>query len=209
MANAKLFNEQNRIHCDTCAINAKNTQNEAINNYNIYNYFKGNTTQCDTFDKSAIINLSADTQMHIKDGYGVANECEIDTDSTLRNKGVWTNTREKTQLYTRVFQGIPNINNGGLIVPVEDRVKQGEFKSLRKGCDGITEREFPVFTPLIPCLSENVQNVKHIIPDYKQNLPTRDFIHQKSFLEANGYVLDGKVWKKKYCTPDASFAAST
>lgn len=199
--NKDLFNVEDSINKDTCAISARNKQNNSISEYNVYNYFKGNTPDCEAYDKTSIMNLSLDTQMHIKDGYGIGNMCVVDTDSKLRNDAIWTNSKEKSQLYTRVFQGTPNINKGGLNVPIEDRVKQGEYNTIKKGCDRVSETQLDSFIPLVPCLAKNVQNTKHIIPEWGVwgGQPTRDFIHQKSFLEANGYVLDDKVWKKKYC----------
>ncbi len=201
MNKSNYYNVNDNILQDGCAVDAKNMQNNSISDYNVYNYFKGNTDECNKFDsKKDITQFMSDTQMHIKDGYGVTNECLVDTDSKLRNDAIWTNSKAKVQLYSRVFQGIPNINHGGLIVPVEDVVKQGEYNDIRKGCDRLSETTFNKFYPLIPCLANNVQNVKHIIPEWRfGGEPTRDYIQQKEFLEANGYVMENKVWKKRIC----------
>lgn len=202
------FHEEHRINADECAKEARDRQNETMTNYNVYNYFKGNTENCDQYSKKEIVDLSLDTQMHIKDGYGVTNMCLIDNDSKLRNDGGWNNPKEKVQLFTRVFQGVPNINKGGLNSVVEDKVTQGELNTIKKACDRISEKQFDVFTPLVPCLANNVQNTKHVIPEWQYGgvggAPTRSYIHQQKFLEASGYIFADGVWKKKYCAMPAS-----
>lgn len=199
---SKLFNEPDGILSDQCAIDARNRQNAGINNYNIFNFYKGTADDCTKYSKKDIIDLSLDTQMHLKDGYGVTDRCVVDEDSKLRNGQVWTNPKEKVQLYARVFQGIPNINTGGLNVPVEDIVKQGQYNYLRKGCDNQSEQQYDSFMPLVPCLAKTVQTDRTVIPPWEGHgipIGSRDYIQQSRFLESNGYVLDGKVWRRKIC----------
>ncbi len=200
MTKNNLFHAEHRILADQCAIGAKDKQNNTISDYSTYNYFKGNENNCSHYNKDSIIETSIDTQMHIRDGYGVANMCVIDNDSKIRNDSKITHYKDNIQLFTRVFQGIPNINKGGLVIPIEDRVKQGEFNSMRKGCDRVSETQFPVFVPLVPCISQVMQNADTVVPNFELYKGTRDLIQQQKFLETNGYYNDNGVWTKKICS---------
>jgi hypothetical protein len=172
-----------------------------MNNYSTYNYFKGTTDDCSTFDKNAVLDTSLETQLWIKKGHGVSDKCVIDDDSKMRNDSLLTHGRDPNQLFGRVFTAVPSLNKGGLVVPVEDRVKQGQFKKNSKGCDNLSERQFAVFTPLIPCLAHSMQNADFVIPPFENNQPSRDFIQQTRFLENNGYYKDGAgIWKRKVCS---------
>jgi hypothetical protein len=194
-----LFHSEHRILADPCAIGARDKQNNSMNNYSIYNYFKGTTDDCSTFDKNAVLDTSLDTQMHIKKGYGPTDKCVIDDDSKMRNDSLLTHSKDPQQIFGRVFTAVPSLNKGGLVVPVEDRVKQGEFKRLAKGCDNLSERQF-AFMPMIPCLAHSMQNADFVIPPFENGAPTRSYIHQTKFLENNGYFkTEQGIWKRRVC----------
>jgi hypothetical protein len=195
-----LYHQESRILTDTCAVSARDTQNNIISGYSTYNYFKGNTDNCDVFDKQPIIDAMIDTQMHILDGYGSGNKCVIDEDSEIKNnpKKI-THFRDNQQLFTRIFAGIPNLNHGGLVIPVEDRLLEGDVVSSRKGCDNLGEKTWDTLMPLIPCLARTVQTDKTCVPDFQNNVPTRDLIQQQEFLKGSGYQFQDGIWQKKFC----------
>ena len=56
-------------------------------------------------------------------------------------------------------------------------------------------------TPMVKCLSDNVQNTDHIIDEnhgwVRSGVPSRQMIRNKDYLEKCGYKYDGKQWIKK------------
>jgi hypothetical protein len=138
--------------------------------------------------------------MHIKEGYGVANACTVDNDTKLRNDQIITRGKCKNQLSSRLFNASPYLFRGELEPDTESRIRQGEFNNKNKTCDLLSEKSLDVFTPMLPCLKENIQDDKHIIPTWARGGEhTRDHIKQQGFLERNGYVKKNNVWLKKNC----------
>jgi len=195
-----FFDEQSRIGHDKCWIDSQNLQSKSIYEYNSFNPYKTNIPKCEKEVKE-LREFVVNNNMHFKEGYGVTNACFIDHDTSMRNNQIITHGKCKNQVTTRLFQGVPDMSRGGFEPIIESRITQGEKTDVGKSCEPTKGKGFDVFTPLIPCLKDSIQNVDHIVPTWvRGGEHTRDHIKQKQFLERNGYVLKDKIWEKKSCS---------
>jgi hypothetical protein len=192
-----LFDEQNRLGSDECWINSQNKQSKDIHDYRTFNYFKTNVPDCEA-KVNQLKDFVVQNNMYIKEGYGFTNACFVDHDTKLRNKQKITHGKCKNQLDTRIFHAVPDLFHGGFESVLESKLTQGESTGDKKSCASYNGKAFDVFTPLIPCLKDSVQSADHIIPKWvRGGEHTRDHVKQKAFLERNGYVMEGNIWKKK------------
>lgn len=194
----KLFDKEHRVGSDSCATTAKLEQNKEIENYMLFNMYKTNTPQCETQDNKSknLQEFATNNHMIIRDGFGVSTPCKVDEDSRVRQYNI-TNDKQKTQLFSRMFQAVPDLSKGDVNVEAESIIQQGEHQYNDFECLG---QPLDVFTPMLPCLQTSIQDTNHIIPKWvRGGESTRDTLKQKEFLEKNGYAFDGKTWYKKQC----------
>lgn len=196
-----LYESEHRIGADSCAIDAKDKQNNKISDYLSYNMYPTNTSEaCDKVDP--VKQFSIDNHRTYFEGYGSVNACTVDDDSKIRYGWEWSTMRGRHQLPKRVFTASPDLGHGGFNAVVEDRVKQGEDTTTRRTCGRLSEISLFNFNtlPMIPCLANTIQDPKHIVPPWQWGgSDTRDSINQKAFLESQGYMFDGFAWKKRAC----------
>ena len=180
----KNFNLDSRLGLDDCALVANEKQNIQIKDYELFNPIEDCTDR--RFDKVALCN-----NMVITNGYGNSDSCNIDIDSRLRNGGELTNHSILNQKF-RKCQDCDDDKDA-----VENRIKRGNDFGLKR-CDVISEVSTLdlQFTPMIPCLSHNIQNAEHIVFNPNKIVwggqPTRDSLQQKKFLKTQGFkFVDG------------------
>jgi hypothetical protein len=179
----KYFENENRVGSDTCAKHAEDKQNSKIQDYMLFNYQLVNTEKCINEDK--VKEFMVDNYMHIKDGYGQANSCYIDKDSTVRYVDN-VDKKQNTQLFARIFQAVPDLRKGDVNTETEDVVVQGENTFNDFECHG---QPLDVFTPMLGCLQNSIQNPDHIITPWTWGgEPTRDTLNQKEFLEKDSFA---------------------
>lgn len=191
----KLYNLENNLADDNCAQLTKELQNTAISDNQLYNYYFTNDCKCNILD-----DFLFDNNMVIKDGYGIANSCTIDTDSELRYNSKLTHDREKIQLCTRWDLGGPNLNKGGLIPNIESKLKNADDTSDIRNCDRIVEHNYNRFTPLVGCLAATIQNPDYIITPkewVRGGSMTRNDVRTNAYLEKCGFENNGKNWVRK------------
>lgn len=194
----RQFELEHRVGADDCARNARDLQNTSAENYSLFPMFP--TQGADCKQTESLNKFGADNHMNFRDGYGNANGCTVDADSAMRNGGILTNDRFKTQLNGRVFQAVPNLAHGGFVPHVESRLTQGESCSEHRSCNSLSEVTINRFVPLVPCLRDTIQDPRHIVPAWTWGgEPTRDTVRQEAFLKENGYVFDGTAWNKRMC----------
>lgn len=190
-----MFNEQNRLTQDRCAVVTDELQNRSINDYYLYNMYSTANCKDDEIKEFLVENPN----LHYRDGFGNVNPCTVDQDSDLRNNAKLTNMREKEQLCTRWYQAGPSIGRGGLIPNVESRLKMSEDTSGLRNCDILAERNFDRFIPMIGCLADSVQDPSHIIlPFERGGSITRDYVKDDEYLKQCGFVNNGKTWHRAY-----------
>nr|QOI90450.1 hypothetical protein HWQ62_00314 [Pyramimonas orientalis virus] len=191
----KYFEQDHRLGNDKCAIDSQTQQNKQMEDYMMFNYQRGNVPACEE-DVKKVNEFMTDNYMTIKDGIGFTNGCLVDQDSMMRIDSNKIN-RDKNQMFTRTFQAIPDLSRGEINVENESRIQQGEITFDDFQCHG---KPLDVFTPLIPCLMENIQNPSHLVESWTRGgETTRDTLKQKEFLEKNGYHFDGASLQKRQC----------
>jgi hypothetical protein len=187
----KYFENENRLGTDECALNSENEQNKRIEEYMMFNMYPG--IECDG-DVKKVHEFMTENHMTIRDGYGFTNSCRVDQDSEMRIDSNKIN-RDKNQMFTRTFQAVPDLSRGDINVDNESRIQQGEITFDDFQCQG---KPLDVFTPMLPCLRENIQNPDHLVESWvRGGETTRDTLKQKDFLEKNGYRFDGESLKKQ------------
>jgi hypothetical protein len=162
-----LFENHHRLGEDSCYLESQNAQSDKIMSYKLFNPYKTNVENCESKIYDLQNFVIENPNLHIKEGFGFTNACLVDQDSMLRNKAEMTNFKCKSQLATRVFPGGPHLNKSGFESVLDSRLTQGELNaSKRKACELYNEKGFDVFTPLIPCLQNTIQDVNHIVPNW-------------------------------------------
>ena len=167
-----LFDAQSSLRSDRCNRLATDRENARIQEY----VLRGRTDE--TCSPAGARRPDLDHRnLLMRPGYGVADQCTIDTDSRLRvNPGGLTNMRDQHQLFTRVYQAVPDLR-GGLPRPdVESRLIQAEMTPSRK-CSGGVEWDKP-FLPMQACVA-SAQDPAHIVPTWTWGgEATRDYVRR-------------------------------
>jgi hypothetical protein len=158
------FYKQNKPGLDKCAKNAKNHVNESIKDYNLWNTYSCEDDKEKALNEFAMKNLN----LRMRKGYGNTPSCHVDTDTELRLNAKWTSERAKTQLFSRFYTGNPDMSKGMGSPTIESKLVQGDETSRLKMCERLSEKQFDRFTPMIPCLKDNIQNVEHIVLPFNQ-----------------------------------------
>ena len=116
-----LFENSTRLNEDECDIESRENNNTDICQYRMFNMYQTNKDtekECKiNYDK--IMDFSVNNRMNIRDGIGFTNACRVDDDSVVRNEFEMYD-KGRQQLFSRVFQGGPNVNKGGLEPEIEN-----------------------------------------------------------------------------------------
>lgn len=184
---------ENRLMDDECALADRSRQSDEVNDYLLANFLPSNVPACD----SEITKIAAcHTNLHYRDGYGTANACVIDADSSARLGARQTNSPHRQQLTSRVFQAHPAFWRGSVLPDAEAELVHSDITREKKPCKG----DIPAdrFAPLLPCIREVVQTDKTVVmPDIvRGGDSTRDYVRNESYLKQCGYTSDGRSWKK-------------
>ncbi len=113
----------------------------------------------------------------------------INTNTSLRN-GIMTHDGHRQGLDTRIFIGSPYLAAGQSELKNTDlssRLRYSETtRSFRS--TGSNETSINNFIPLIPCIANNVQDPKHIIPEYwvRGGMSSRSIIRNIDYLKSCG-----------------------
>jgi hypothetical protein len=95
------------------------------------------------------------------------------------------------QLSTPLFPSSPDMSKGQTILSNPDLLSNlwtGYETRVKKSVGPTSGVNIDRFTPMVPCLQQNVQNVKHIIPEYwiRGGMDTRSVIRNIDYLQACG-----------------------
>ena len=156
-----LFDWENKISMDKCALLAKERENMSMLEYHTFNYFGNCTERLNKINEFS----TKYPNLRFKDGYGVAN-CLIDNDTQMR----FDNTRlthgpEKRQYHVRNFQAVPYFGRGSCAPNTESLLKNGEDTSKLKHCNILTETDFNRYVPFIDCIKNYVTLESQVIPE--------------------------------------------
>lgn len=177
-----LYDADNRLADDQCAVMARIRDNESILAYNLYDKYGQCGKSCgDRKDKLRDFSVRH-PNLRFWDGYGMA-PCDVDGDSKLRHEAQWTNAKERQQLATRVFGAAPDLSRGEARPNVESTLISGQDTSYQRQCQKLAEVTWDRFTPNV-----DVQCVDHIIPTWTWGGDaSRDIARSRQFLESIGY----------------------
>lgn len=170
-----LFDSQNKLREDGCYRATRDRENERISAY----YMTGKAYGAPAPGSCSRDRPELDHRNLFarRGGYGVADSCVIDADSTLRNNAAaLTNPRETHQLFQRLVQAGPDLNSGIPRPDVESRLLQGEL-DVSRACTGGVAWDRP-FINMLPCVA-SVQDAAHIVPEWTWGGdPTRDYVRR-------------------------------
>ena len=127
-----------------------------------------------------------------RDGSGLY----VDKDSNMRNGQVgyiMTSGRSKSSklLDTSGYLNTPFLGSGEAVLKHPDlksKLLSGEDTHMDKSCDTLSGISIDRFIPLVPCIKENVQDTKHIIPEYwvRGGMSTRNIVRNIDYLRTCG-----------------------
>ncbi len=185
------INRLTRLNDDCCEIEDRERNNNSIINYNNFDENKClNNNNNNNYLNS--LNIRGVYQGNSRDGSGQF----INEDSKLKNGkdgNIMTNNKSKSSkiLDTSSFLFSPFLGAGQSTLKnpdIKSELLYGENTANRKSGTKDAAISINRFTPLVPCLKENVQNTKHIIPEYwiRGGLSTRSVIRNIDYMRTCG-----------------------
>lgn len=197
----KKFNIQGltRLREDACYLETRNKHTQLPGKYNTSNF---HDCQCEA-PRTKELSLQH-PDINYRDGYGwtSTNGCNIDNDSNFRNANTLTNPRLIQQLHERPYLTVPYMGRGDGNTNVESSLRSSESTFQNRPCNTLAGNYIDRFTPQIPCIRDNIQNPKHIIPEdsnadwVRGGQPSRQVIRNADYLNRCGYQYNGKYWSK-------------
>ena len=145
---SKIFDWENKLTMDACALSAKQRENKSIQQYSLYNFY--GDCHYNTVQEMAVCHPN----LHFRNGYGFTSACTVDTDSAYRFPKT-THGPEKKILCTRTFTAVPDLKSGCLAPDIESYLKNGLDTNMFY-CGRNAERDFDRFTPLLDCVQSYV-----------------------------------------------------
>ena len=178
-SNMRYFDSGNRLSMDTCAVQAKDNENESIVYYNTFNFFTNGDTSCGGAASKAREMILEYPNMRFRTGYGVADGCVIDADSTVRNASQNLREKEHQQLCPRIFQAVPNLGRGTVVPNLESMLMQGIDTGALRDCHRIAEVPYFQPVPLTPCMTGFLRAEAEAIPSiHSIGQPSKDIFLQ-------------------------------
>lgn len=188
---SSVFMDSRRLCSDKCATEAKDVQNTTKYDYEMYQYLP---IECDKSGQIARFPSFAYDHVNLtgRTGYGVAEGCVVDSYSALRNDPAQlTRDRCRIQLFTRIFQGGPNLRCGIVDPDAEMPILQGsgsrDVAGVQYPCSRtLMELETNHPMPMLDCI-KSVQTPEHTVePWIRGGDATRDFVRRQEFLKTCG-----------------------
>lgn len=185
-----MFYSENRLHDDGCFKQDRDRQSSSVGNY----LTAGLVPQGNCGEDVAKI-AACHPNLRFKNGYGMASACAIDDDSKMRFGATQTNPRHRQQLQTRVYHGHAHYEKGCLAPDIESDLIHNEGTRTSKPCGVLSGIEIDRFEPLIPCISEVVQDPKNIVND-RSGSNTRAWVRDEDYIKKCGFTHDGRGWRR-------------
>jgi len=190
--NQKEFdiNMNTTLNNDCCEKESRIRNNRHMHDYNKQHVECSTTVNNDNYMRS--LEKVGVFQGNARDGSGAF----INGDSDLKNgKFGYILTSQKSKcsknLDTSKYLNSPFLGSGETVLKNPDlksRLLSGEDTHMDKSCDTLSGVSIDRFTPLVPCLKENVQDTKHIIPQYwvRGGMSTRNIIRNIDYMRTCG-----------------------
>ena len=167
--------------------------NHHDNNLRIHNYHTVNHSSSNLAD----YHESLDTRGVYQSSVGGSQGHFIDEDSNMKDGSmgnILTSDKSKSSksLDTSHFLGTPFLGSGESTLKMPDlksRLMFGEDTTQSRSCNTLSGISIDRFTPLVPHLQENVQDTKHIVPEYwvRGGMSTRNIIRNIDYMRTCGF----------------------
>lgn len=189
-----MFQQWTGTWTDECAKNAKDVQNQQVQRYTLL----PQSTQLSCCKPDAPIRIPNEVyeypNIHTKIGYGTVDSCAIDSDNKmLLGADQLTHARCKQQLFSRVFQAVPNLRPGNPNPDEEAQILQGLSTPLLQcskfvGNKELSELQYDgVFTPMIPSIRSTVQTAETVVEPWQRGGEvTREYVKNEDYLKSCG-----------------------
>lgn len=193
-----LYDAENRLTSDSCALNTRMWDNREIADYSLLN-LRPDGGACGTKAPRDPLMTSAVQHRNLVpwSGYGW-NTCTVDDDSRLRVDSLVTNARGRQQLAKRVFEASPDMSHGVVKVDIEAGLRNGLDTSPLNDCSRVTEKDFRRFVPGVCDVP-----VESVVPTFWVNggASSRDIARSDGFLRTMGFSKDAArgVWSRSAC----------
>lgn len=159
----RYFDNGNRLAQDSCAMEARDCENQSITDYKTYNFYNADGT-CEEQEKKLRDFSSQYPNLTYRVGYGVASSCTIEDDSKVRYVNP-THGRERQSLCTRNFVASPALGKGQSIPNLESILFNGVDTLIERDCHKIAETQFGVFAPMTMCVENYVKGAAMVVDD--------------------------------------------
>lgn len=138
----KYFDSGNRLRMDSCAVQARNAENESVSAHCLTNYHQ---PVCSRGKEAVHDFMIENPNLRITDGYGV-NGCIIDRESAILQSKL-VQPRQRKQLTVREFLAVPDLSRGGCAPGLESQLQQGSDTTVHKVCDKFSSSDFARLMP--------------------------------------------------------------
>lgn len=189
------LNNQSGLNFDECYVNNDERRSIKQGLYQLENFHDCN---CEPENVKKI--WAQNPTVNYSDGYGWSS-CNVDVDSQLR-KDKLTNKNCIQELRHRPYPTVPYMGRGSGDACLESELRPGESTFQNKPCNNLAGVSIEnQYTPMIPCLKQNIQNPKHIIPELSDNCwkrggqDSRQLIRNIDYLNKCGKQYNGKYWQ--------------
>jgi hypothetical protein len=166
-----------RIHDDPCDQTVQNKESAGPGSYQLTNLVPASGEAFGTAYQQPAVPAAP--------GYGWS-AASIDVDSVLRNHAMQTNSPHcpvRGRVQARPFVSVPFMGRGKGEAELESRLQMSQFVRQGKECGTVSDKFYEnQFTPMIPHVSQNIQNPVHIIPEdaskgwVRSGIPSRQWV---------------------------------
>lgn len=179
------IDKKTSLGSDSCYQNTADEQSVNVGGYQLNNHYA-----CGCGAKETEKIAMNQPTLIFKDGYGASgmDGCKIDTDSLMKNGTIMTNPGCKQQLFSRPYLTVPYMGRGSGDSCVESPLQTGEDTFQRRPCNTLAEVTLQnQFTPLLPCIKDNIQDSRHLIQEdsnkewIRGGLPSRQIVKNKEY----------------------------
>ena len=180
------FDKKTRTADDPCYVDYETVQSVSQGAYQLQNF---RSCECGAPGPRSVAYSQPNINYNINQGWAGENGCLVDNDSILRQEHKLTNMNTINQLFERPYLTVPYMGRG-VPHPNEETVLQpGESTTMKKSCNtlaGISIENY--FTPMVDNLRNNVQNVKHIIPEDSSESWVRGGLSSRAMVRNYDYI---------------------
>jgi hypothetical protein len=146
---------------DACFVDTQTRQAIGEGNYQLFSPYS-----CECLIPETVKNATDNIAVPFKNGYGTEQSCVVDEGSRLR----WGLMRKyphcRQQLFERPYKTVAYMGRGFLRPNEESELIFSEDTRVKRSCNTLSGITVPQqYVPLLPYLSYNVQNEKHIVQE--------------------------------------------